>query len=81
MYLSVGADAVFFNAVDIGSSNGTKGNGATDVRTTYTSKWSDFESLKSRIIVAGAGGHNEKKLLVKSLAYVSFLGTMDTPEA
>ena len=42
--------------IEIG--NGTLGNGATDVRLFYNNKWYDFDSLKSRIIVAGAGGSN-----------------------
>ena len=32
------------------------GGGATDVRTTIGSDWDDFNSLKSRIMVAGGGG-------------------------
>ena len=58
LFLFVGAINVFFNAVDIGESNGVKGNGASDVRLSYNGIWSDFDSLKSRIIVAGAGGNN-----------------------
>ena len=59
LFLFVGPKEKFFNAVDISESNGHRGNGASDVRTNYSGKWSDFESLKSRIIVAGAGGNND----------------------
>ena len=58
LFLYVGPNEKFFNAVDLGESNGHRGNGASDVRINYSEKWYDFESLKSRIIVAGAGGKN-----------------------
>ena len=32
------------------------GNGATDIRLTYSENWYDFSSLKSRIMVAGGAG-------------------------
>ena len=38
-----------------GSSSGFSGGGATDVRL-VSGDWNDFDSLKSRIMVAGAGG-------------------------
>ena len=34
----------------------SSGGGATDFRLTYSSDWSNFESLKSRIMVAAGGG-------------------------
>lgn len=46
-----------FNAV-AGSVNGFTGGGATDVRLAGGS-WDQFESLKSRIMVAGGGGGSE----------------------
>ena len=39
--------------------NSREGNGATDVRLHYNSDWSNFESLKSRIMVAGGSGGKE----------------------
>ena len=36
-----------------------EGSGATDVRLNYTSDWSNFDSLKSRIMVAGGSGRSE----------------------
>ena len=58
LFFLVGPFKSTFNSVDIGQSNGTKGNGASDIRLSYSGNWSEFESLKSRIIVAGAGGNN-----------------------
>ncbi len=46
-----------FNAV-AGTVNGFSGGGATDVRLTG-GEWNQFESLKSRIMVAGGGGGSE----------------------
>lgn len=43
-----------FNGSNIGSCSG--GGGASDVRLLKTENWYDEESLRSRIIVAGAGG-------------------------
>ena len=43
-----------FNGNKIGSCSG--GGGATDVRLLTGNEWDDFNSLKSRIMVAGAGG-------------------------
>ena len=57
LYLVVGAERSYFNSVDIKGSNGTLGNGATDIRLFYNGDWSSFDSLRSRIIVAGAGGN------------------------
>ena len=37
----------------------SEGNGATDVRLSYNKDWSDFNSLKSRIMVAGGSGGSE----------------------
>ena len=39
-----------------GSINGYGGGGATDVRLIAGTNWNDFDSLKSRIMVAGGGG-------------------------
>ena len=38
------------------SNNGYGGGGATDVRLIAGTNWNDFDSLKSRIMVAGGGG-------------------------
>ena len=43
-------------AGSIGNYFCSSGGGATDFRLTYSSEWSNFESLKSRIIVAAGGG-------------------------
>ncbi|BCS85837.1 fimbrillin family protein [Prevotella herbatica] len=51
----VGSD--FFNGGGI-SNGSASGGGATDIRLDYTN-WNDFESLKSRIMVAGGGGGGE----------------------
>ena len=47
----------FFNGGGI-SNGAASGGGATDIRLDYTN-WNDFESLKSRIMVAGGGGGGE----------------------
>ena len=57
LYFFVGPERSSFNSIDIGNSNGTLGNGASDIRLFYDGSWSSFDSLKSRIIVAGAGGN------------------------
>ena len=36
-----------------------EGNGATDIRLNYSYDWSNFDSLKSRIMVAGGSGGSE----------------------
>ena len=51
----VDSNASGFNA-GTGSSTGYSGGGATDVRLVASSNWRDFESLKSRIMVAAGGG-------------------------
>ena len=43
-------------AGSIGNYFCSSGGGATDFRLTYSSEWSNFESLKSRIMVAAGGG-------------------------
>lgn len=48
-----------------GGINGYGGGGATDIRTVLGSTWNDFNSLKSRIMVA-AGGGGRKRLWVSS---------------
>jgi len=40
----------------IGSGYAYSGGGSTDIRTYYNDDWREFESLKTRIMVAGAGG-------------------------
>ena len=57
MYLFVGGESTYFNSAKTKVSSGTIGNGASDVRLEYDGVWHDFDSLKSRIIVAGAGGN------------------------
>ena len=42
------------------------GGGGTDIRLKYASLWKNFESLKSRIIVAGGGGGAQHYLLGSS---------------
>ena len=71
LYLYLGASGAFQNANESYSQevtfNGGGGNvqashtgsGATDVRLKYSSDWKDFESLKSRIMVAGGAGGSE----------------------
>ena len=52
------------NTIEVGSFNGDiksdetggPGGGATDIRTTYNTTWYNFNSLKSRIMVAAGGG-------------------------
>jgi len=64
MYICVGragelGENVYFNGG--GKSHGAcSGGGATDIRLVYTN-WNDFESLKSRIMVAGGGGGGENE--------------------
>ena len=48
-----------YNGGGIGTSGGSGGGGATDVRL-INGTWSNFDSLKSRIIVAGAGGGSQQ---------------------
>lgn len=50
-----GGDAVAESSVSGHENRYTPGGGATDVRLT-SGPWNNFESLKSRIMVAGAGG-------------------------
>ena len=49
-----------YNGGGKGQSGGSSGGGSTDVRLKGGS-WDDFESLKSRIIVSGAGGGSQQK--------------------
>ena len=46
--------SVSFNG-SFGSAGGLPGGGATDIRL-FGGEWNDFESLKTRIMVAGSGG-------------------------
>ena len=48
-----------FNGGGQGQALGSSGGGSTDIRL-KGEKWDDFESLKSRIIVAGAGGGSQQ---------------------
>ena len=48
-----------YNGGGKGQSGGSSGGGSTDVRLKGGS-WDDFESLKSRIIVSGAGGGSQQ---------------------
>lgn len=50
-----GGGAGFRNGADSITHNGTSGGGATDIRI-LDGVWSDIDSLKSRILVAGGGG-------------------------
>ena len=45
-----------FNGCLSSSSNGNAGGGATDIRISTSTNWYDFDSLKTRLMVAGAGG-------------------------
>ena len=52
LYVYVGQEAGIYNG---GGQGETSGGGATDIRL-ITNEWNDFNSLKSRIMVAGGGG-------------------------
>jgi hypothetical protein len=52
LYVYVGQEAGIYNG---GGPGETSGGGATDIRL-IANKWNDFNSLKSRIMVAGGGG-------------------------
>ena len=56
-YFFVGGKSTLFNSCDTNVTIGTQGNGASDIRLSYDGVWHEFNSLKSRIIVAGAGGN------------------------
>ena len=47
----------------------SSGGGATDFRLTYSSDWSNFESLKSRIMVAAGGGGAQHYLIGSAGGY------------
>ena len=47
----------------------SSGGGATDFRLTYSSEWSNFESLKSRIMVAAGGGGAQHYLIGSAGGY------------
>lgn len=51
---------VVFNGMNEPNTPTHGGGGATDVRLVQTENWYDFESLKSRIIVAGGSGGGER---------------------
>lgn len=55
---TTGNDKITFNN-GTGNHGGFNGGGATDVRLEKGSSWNDFNSLKSRIMVAGAGGSTD----------------------
>ena len=56
-YVYVGASGLFNSYKNNSSLNSSNpGGGATDVRLVYSDKWSDLQSLKSRIMVAAGGG-------------------------
>ena len=57
--------AASFNGGGFGKTEGSSGGGSTDVRL-KGGNWDDFESLKSRIIVAGAGGGSNVKDALES---------------
>ena len=57
LYFYIGTKSGF-NSAKISSKVFPKAGGATDVRT-VPGDWNDFESLKSRILVAGGGGSAE----------------------
>ena len=62
-YFFVGGKSTFFNSCDTNATNGTRGNGASDIRLSYNGVWHEFDSLKSRIIVAGAGGNQNNDII------------------
>ena len=69
MYIYVGqkgfnSTAQSYNGGGGGSEGGSGGGGSTDVRL-KGGNWDDFESLKSRIIVAGAGGGSHCNIYIK----------------
>ncbi|MDO4996034.1 MAG: glycine rich domain-containing protein [Bacilli bacterium] len=45
-----------FNGCISSTANGTPGGGATDLRMSTSTNWYDFDSLKTRVIVAAGGG-------------------------
>lgn len=51
---------VVFNGINASNVSTHGGGGATDVRLVQSKNWYDFESLKSRIIVAGGAGGGER---------------------
>ena len=57
-YLYIGSNGGF-NAGNYHKESGGRGGGASDVRLEYNEKWYDFNSLKSRIFIAGGGGGSE----------------------
>ena len=64
LYIYIGQKGVnglntAYNGGGRGQSGGSSGGGSTDVRLKGGS-WNDFESLKSRIIVSGAGGGSQQ---------------------
>ena len=68
IYLYLGGQGIYndksidkhvYNGGGSGNIFSYEGNGATDVRLNYSSDWSNFESLKSRIMVAGGSGGSE----------------------
>ena len=56
-------------AGSIGNYFCSSGGGATDFRLTYSSEWSNFESLKSRIMVAAGGGGAQHYLIGSAGGY------------
>jgi hypothetical protein len=72
-YFFVGGVYSLFNSVHTNIVNNVvKGNGASDIRLEYYGEWHNFVSLKSRIIVAGAGG-NEANITLGSSHGVSVI--------
>ena len=64
LYIYIGQKGVngkntAYNGGGRGQSGGSSGGGSTDVRL-KGGQWDDFESLKSRIIVSGAGGGSQQ---------------------
>ena len=56
-----GAPDVDTTSYNGGASGWAAGGGATDIRTVKGSSWDDFDSLKSRIMVAAGGGGGSKQ--------------------
>ena len=49
-------DSPSYNGCLSSSNNGSPGGGATDIRINTSTNWDDFNSLKSRLLVAAGGG-------------------------
>ena len=72
----VNGNNIAWNGGGRGTTHGSSGGGATDIRT-VDGEWDDFESLKSRIIVAGAGGGSQQSSYLKKAGDAGILSGYD----